>query len=87
MTPSDLRIEVKSAPDSGCNVLRHFMNNWVKNIKIHPKVKQIRYFLAEGGIDEIRVLDTDGNVHLKLEKEEALRLDKVDACLTYLITE
>jgi len=65
----------------GCNVAKHFIDNWVKNADLHPKVEEIGFRVHTGQPwDEIVVIKENRPIfHLK--NHEALRLDRLQEFL------
>ena len=76
MDVSNLRIELKSNPQSPCKAGDHFVENWINATSLHPLMRKVRYFTDfKSDVDLLQLKDSDGNIRLELRDSEALRLD------------
>jgi len=63
----------------GCNVAKHFIDNWVKNDNLHPKANDVGFKVHTAqNFDEIILVD-EGRILMHLKGNEALRLDRLQS--------
>lgn len=76
-------IYLQDNPKTGaCSLTEHFIKEWVKNDKLHPKAKATKYvFDVNADKDVLDVLDDEGEVVFSLEGNDALRLDELQEFL------